>query len=38
MYGPHPPSHKGAKPKVTIAYHLLVADPAKVTNQSNLTT
>jgi hypothetical protein len=35
MYGLHPPSHKGKQPKVTLAY-LLIAAPAKVTNQSKL--
>jgi hypothetical protein len=35
MYGSHPPSHKGTLPKVTLAYRLLVAAPAKVRNQSN---
>jgi hypothetical protein len=34
MYGSHPPSHKGKHQKVTLAYHLLVAIPAKVINQS----
>jgi hypothetical protein len=38
MYGSHAPRHKGAQPKVTLAYRLLVATPAEVTNQSNLTT
>jgi hypothetical protein len=36
MYGSHPPSHKGKHQNVTLAYRLLVAVPAKVTNQSNL--
>jgi hypothetical protein len=36
MYGSHPPSHKGKQPMVTLAYRLLVAAPAKVTNQSKL--
>jgi hypothetical protein len=35
MYGSHPPSHKGKHQKVTLAYCLLVAAPATVTNQSN---
>jgi hypothetical protein len=38
MYGSHPPSHKGKHQKVTLVYRLLVAVPAKVTNQSNPTT
>jgi hypothetical protein len=36
MDGSHKPSHKGKQPKVTLAYHLLVATPAQVTNQSKL--
>jgi hypothetical protein len=36
MYGSHPPSHKGKHQRVTLAYHLLVVVPAKVTNQSKL--
>jgi hypothetical protein len=34
MYVSHPPSRKGKHQKVTLAYHLLVAVPAKVINQS----
>jgi hypothetical protein len=34
MHGSHPLSHKDKHQKVTLAYHLLVAVPAKVTNQS----
>jgi hypothetical protein len=34
MYGSHPPSHKGKHQKGTLAYRLLVAVLAKVTNQS----
>jgi hypothetical protein len=29
-------SHKGTQQKVTLAYHLLVATPAKMRNQSNV--
>jgi hypothetical protein len=34
MYGSHPLSHKGKHQKVSLAYRLLVAVPAKVKNQS----
>jgi hypothetical protein len=34
MYGSHPPSNEGKHEKVGLAYRLLVADPAKVINQS----
>jgi hypothetical protein len=36
MYGSHPPNHKGKHQKVTLAYRLLLAVPAKMTNQSIL--
>jgi hypothetical protein len=34
MFGSHPPSYKYKRQRVTLAYRLFVAVPAKVTDQS----